>query len=164
MIDLEPGLLFLIAVAVTLAVVLLVTAPSKLGEALATAKRFGGNLILRVPLVFFAASFLARLIPPDTVSAALSAESGVRGVLIATVVGGVMPGGAAVAFPLALVLWQLGTGPAQMTALLTSWSVFAMHRVLIYELPMLGPRFVALRLSSSWIIPLVAGGVALLIF
>jgi hypothetical protein len=44
-----------------------------------------------------------------------------------------------------------------MTALLTAWSVYAMHRILTWEYPVLGWRFVALRLASSFFLPVTAG-------
>lgn len=156
----DPGLLFLCAVALILGAILLLREPARLKEALGLSCGYGQRLIFRVPLLFFAATFLGQLVPPDVVGPLLSAQSGWRGIVIAAAVGAVMPGGAAVAFPAALVLWQLGTGPAQMTALLTSWSVFAAHRLIVYELPMMGRRFVMLRLCSVWYAPFLTGALA----
>jgi hypothetical protein len=53
-----------------------------------------------------------------------------------------------------------GPGPSglpQLVAFLTAWSVFAFHRVLIYEATLMGWRFVALRLTASLVLPLLAG-------
>jgi hypothetical protein len=42
-------------------------------------------------------------------------------------------------------------------AFLTAWSVFAFHRVLIYEITLMGWRFSAVRLTSSLVLPPLAG-------
>jgi len=48
-------------------------------------------------------------------------------------------------------------------AYLTAWSVFALHHLFAFELPMMGARFALLRLVSSLILPFVAGILALLL-
>ena len=94
----------------------------------------------------------------------LVASGSIAGVIDATttevadeIVGGVMPGGPFVTFPLVITFSKAGAGVAQMTALLTAWSVYAMHRILTWEYPVLGWRFVALRLASSFFLPVLAG-------
>ena len=42
-------------------------------------------------------------------------------------------------------------------AFLTAWSIFAVHRVVLFELSLVGWRFTALRLASSGLAPIVAG-------
>ena len=50
-----------------------------------------------------------------------------------------------------------------MIAFLTAWSVFAFHRVLIYEITLMGWRFSAVRLISSLILPPLAGLLAMIL-
>lgn len=129
--------------------------------AIASAARFsadeGLRLAIRLPIALFAASCLAELIPDRLIAAILGDETGLVGILIATLVGGLMPGGPMVAFPMALVLAKEGAGGPQMIALVTGWSVFAFHRVIAYEGPMMGWRFVGLRFLTSAAIPPLAG-------
>lgn len=54
-------------------------------------------------------------------------------------------------------------GFAPLVALMTAWSVLAVHRVLSFELPLMGPRFVSMRLLASLPLPLIAGALASLI-
>lgn len=115
------------------------------------------QLVIRLPMALLAASFLTQIIPSDRISDALGAESGLFGILLASLIGGLLPGGPMASFPIALVIWQAGAGPAQTVALLAGWSVFALHRILAYEAPMMGWRFTALRLSASCLLPLTAG-------
>ena len=79
------------------------------------------------------------------------------GIVLAALIGGVMPGGPMTSFPIALIVFQGGAGAPQIVALLAGWSVFAMHRVLAYEAPMMGWGFVALRMSSCALLPVLAG-------
>jgi hypothetical protein len=83
--------------------------------------------------------------------------------MIASAVGGFIPGGPVLSFPFAVALMKTGAGVPQMAALLTAWSVFAMHRVLAFEIPLLGWRFTALRFTSSLLIPPLSGILAGLI-
>lgn len=151
---------FLILFAVTLAVA--VYTWQRHGErAIVSALRFsadeGLRLAIRLPIALFAAACLAELIPDRAIAAVMGADTGLWGILAASVVGGLLPGGPMIAFPMALILAQSGAGGAQMVALVTGWSVFAFHRVIAYEGPMMGWRFVALRFAVSAFVPPVAG-------
>jgi hypothetical protein len=66
-----------------------------------------------------------------------------------------------IAFPLVVVLRISGAGVPQVAAFLAAWSVFALHRVLIYEVAMMGYRFATIRLVSSLTLPIVSGGIAM---
>lgn len=158
---LDPAIIVLGLICLSLAGYLFVHDRSKIGEALVVAGRQGRILIIRVPLAILAASLIGRLIPTTYVSNLIGQESGIVGVLIASFVGAFIPGGPMLSFPLALVVWQLGAGQAQMVAFLASWSIFAVHRMISYELPLLGGRFVIIRMASSWMLPFLAGLIAM---
>jgi len=117
----------------------------------------GRALMIRLPLALLAASFLMQVLPVAKLVSIIGPQSGLTGILLASVIGGLMPGGPMTSFPLALVVLQGGAGVPQITALITGWSVFALHRVLAYEAPIMGWRFVGLRLASSLILPVAAG-------
>ena len=42
-------------------------------------------------------------------------------------------------------------------AFITAWTLFAIHRVVIYEIPLLGFSFLRLRLVSVFLMPVLAG-------
>jgi len=122
-----------------------------------TALQTGRALMIRLPLALLAASFLMQVLPVAALVPLIGPQSGLTGILLASLVGGLMPGGPMTSFPLALVVLEGGAGVPQITALITGWSVFAIHRVLAYEAPIMGWRFVGLRLACSVILPVVAG-------
>src|ERR1051325_977677 len=111
----------------------------------------------RIPLALLGAGFLSTLIPEESIGPLIGAESGWQGVVIAACVGGFIPSGPMVSFPIAIALVKAGAGMPQTIAFLTAWSLLAFHRVVTWEIPFLGPGFAALRLSSSWYLPLVTG-------
>ncbi len=114
-------------------------------------------LAIRLPMALLTASFLTQMLPTERVADVLGRDTGFWGILLAGAIGGLMPGGPMLSFPLALVVWQSGAGEAQTVALLAGWSVFAMHRMLAFEAPMMGWRFVGLRLASSFALPTLTG-------
>jgi uncharacterized membrane protein YraQ (UPF0718 family) len=113
----------------------------------------GIRLAIRLPFALVAASCLAELIPDRAIAAVLGADTGLTGVLVASLLGGLLPGGPMVTFPVAVLLAREGAGGPQLIALVTGWSVYAIHRVISYEGPIMGWRFVALRMLASLLVP-----------
>lgn len=118
-------------------------------------------LLIRLPIALIAASFVGELIPQALFGEWLGKRSGLSGVVLASVLGGILPGGPTVTFPLILVLERAGVGIPQLIALLTGWSCFAVHRVLAYELPTLGWSFVWRRWLVSMILGPLSGALAI---
>jgi uncharacterized membrane protein YraQ (UPF0718 family) len=121
--------------------------------AFATLKGVLPLMLLALPM----AGFLAVLVPERFAALLLGPETGLRGHLVATVVGAFIPGGPFVSFPIVLALWSSGAGPAQMVTLISAWSVLAINRVIVWEAPLMGWRFVALRLATGFWLPLASG-------
>lgn len=119
-------------------------------------------IALRLPLALMAASLLGELLPRETLAILLGPQSGWQGIVLATGLGTLLPGGPMVSFPFVILLQQAGMAPAPMVALMTAWSVLALHRVLSFELPLMGARFVMLRWIVSLPLPLIAGMLAAL--
>lgn len=97
------------------------------------------------------------LIPQDVVARHFGRASGLRGVLMATGAGMVTPGGPMVSVPLLVVLAHSGAGMASLVAYMTSWSLFGMHRIISWEAPLMGWRFVIVRVIPSLAFPVIAG-------
>ena len=117
----------------------------------------GRILVLRLPLAMLVGAFLIELVPQEMVHNAIGEESGLTGILIASVAGALLPGGPFLSFPIAVALYKAGVGTPQLMAMLTAWSVYAIHRTLIFELPIMGARFILLRVASSIMFPPLVG-------
>jgi uncharacterized membrane protein YraQ (UPF0718 family) len=150
-----------------LAVVFLVLAYFKGDNAHITGLKTGGSLLLQVaPLLIFAfiiAGIIPLLVPQEMISRWVGAESGMRGILIGTVVGGCLPGGPFVSLPMAAGLLQVGAGVGTMVALLTAWSLLAFSR-LPMEIGIMGWKFTLIRLACTFFFPPIAGFIANRIF
>ncbi len=122
-----------------------------------------GNLLLQIaPLLIFAfivAGMIQILVPTEIISKWVGAESGFRGIMIGTVVGGFMPGGPYVCLPMAAGLLRVGAGVGTMVALLTSWSLWGISR-LPMEVGVLGWKFTLIRLACTFFFPPIAGLIA----
>jgi uncharacterized membrane protein YraQ (UPF0718 family) len=134
------------------------------GVALRALQETRDNLGRIMPMMLAAmpmATFLAELVPPDIAAGWLGPGSGLAGLVLASLVGGLIPGGPYASFPLVLTFLKAGAGPAQMVALITGWAVLAVHRVVMWEVPLLGVRFAVIRTLASLALPLLAGLLAL---
>lgn len=147
----------LLGVAVILAVIAWRSPARPMRPALATAGRQLAVIAPRVLLALLTASFLAQLLPTDIIATWLNPERGFVGLIIAAGLGALIPGGAVIAAPIALLLSKAGAGLPQIMTFLTSWSLLAVHRVLVFEIPMAGWRFTVVRLSSAFAFPFVMG-------
>ena len=126
-----------------------------------------GNILIQIaPLLVFAfitAGLAQAIIPSETVSQWVGTESGVKGVLIGAVAGGLMPGGPFISMPIAAGLLQAGANIGTMVALITGWSLWAFTRLPI-EIGIMGWRFTAVRLAVTFTFPIITGLLANLIF
>lgn len=151
------SLLILAAATIATAIYAWNREPAAIGRAGRFSLDEGMRLAIRLPFSLIAASCLAELIPDRYIVAMMGPETGLKGILLSSLFGGLLPGGPIVSFPIAILLAREGAGGAQVIALITGWSVYALHRVIAYEMPIMGGRFVALRMLSSAFVPPVAG-------
>lgn len=103
------------------------------------------------------AGALRQLLSPGALARWMGAESGWFGLLVATVAGTLTPGGPMAAFPLVLVLAGAGADRGALVAYILGWGLNGFQRLLVYEVPLLGPEFTAMRfLLTAWM-PVLAG-------
>lgn len=121
----------------------------------------GLDLFLRVApqlvIGFMLAGMVTVLLPAEFLGRYVGEESGMLGLAIATVAGAATPGGPFLQFPLVAALVGAGAGVGPMAAYLTAWSLMGWHRIVIYELPLLGASFTGARLLVSLVLPIVVG-------
>ena len=126
-----------------------------------------GNILLQIaPLLIFAfimAGMIQVLIPQEMISRWVGAESGLRGLLIGTVVGGFTPGGPYVSLPIAAGLLRAGASIGTMVAFMTAWSLLAISRLPL-EVGLLGWEFTLVRLACTFFFPPIAGLIANTLF
>jgi uncharacterized membrane protein YraQ (UPF0718 family) len=115
-----------------------------------------------LPLLIFAfivAGMIQVLLPSEILSRWVGDESGIKGIMIGAIVGGLAPGGPYVSLPIVAGLLKSGASVGTMVAFLTGWSLWAVGR-LPMEVGILGWRFTLIRLLSILIFPPIAGLIA----
>jgi uncharacterized membrane protein YraQ (UPF0718 family) len=112
----------------------------------------------RVILALLAAGFLSHLMPHEVIAQWVGHDSGLKGIAIATALGAIMPGGPLIAFPIVVVLSKAGAGMPALVTFLTSWSVLGIQRIIGFELPMMGSKFVINRVAIGIFLPPLSGG------
>jgi len=130
-------------------------------EAIEQALGSAGRTLLTIVPLFAAGLLLAglvqQLVPRDRVKGWLGTASGWRGLLLAVGIGIITPGGPFTSFPLVVALAEAGADIGVLVAYLTAWSTLGLNRILVWEIQLLGPDFVALRVAASLPLAVIAG-------
>ncbi|TFH01626.1 MAG: permease [Calditrichales bacterium] len=114
-------------------------------------------MLPQIVMAILISGFFSVIVPTELVANWLGKDSGAKGILIGSLTGGLTPGGPIICLPIVAIIFKAGAGLGPIIAFLTAWSIFAIHRVFAYEIPLMGVRFVMIRLLSSVILPPLAG-------
>ena len=143
-----------------IAIVLLFLAYQKGGGEHILGLKSAGNMLLQIaPLLVFAfiiAGVIQVLIPGELISKWVGVESGFRGVLVGSILGGLTPGGPYVSMPIAAGLLRAGASLGTMVAFMAGWSLLAVHR-LPMEVGLMGWKFALIRTACVFLFPPIAG-------
>ena len=120
------------------------------------------HLLPRIGIGVIGAGFIAEILPKALIAPWLGAESGFTGILIATIGGALTPGGPVVGFAVGAAALKGGAGAPQVIAYSTAWALFAVHRLVLFEVPMMPPRMVWLRALVCVPLPFIAAAAAML--
>ncbi len=122
-----------------------------------------GLIALVVPKLgaaFLVGGFVQVLLPRDAMARWIGEHSGLSGIALASGAGMVTPGGPMTSFPLVCTLHEAGTGRGPLVAYLTAWATLGFQRIVIWEIPIMGLEFTALRVLVSLPLPIIAGLIA----
>jgi uncharacterized membrane protein YraQ (UPF0718 family) len=115
------------------------------------------EIIPRMVAAFTLAGLIQAIVPQDAIVRWMGQGSGAKGLLIGMALGGLTPGGPMTHFPVVASLFKIGVGMGPLVSYLTAWSLFGLQRVIMWEIPFLGPKVVAVRIAVSLAFPFVAG-------
>ena len=118
------------------------------------------DVLPRLVAAFLLAGFVEVLMPRDLIRKWIGDKSGLKGVLIASLAGALTPGGPIASFPLIAALYKLGADFGPLVAYLTAWELIAVQRMVVWEIPFMGTRFVLFRVLVSFLLPVLAGMIA----
>lgn len=118
------------------------------------------NILPRVMVALSVAALIWVMLPRNRVSALVGKDSGIGGLLVATVAGAVTPGGPSSAYALLAMLGASGAERGVLVAYITSWAMLGLQRVLLWDVPFMGTEFAIFRVAVCLPLPLVAGLIA----
>lgn len=121
------------------------------------------RLLPRIMLGVIGAGYIAALLPQETVGRWLGADSGLLGIAIAAAGGAFTPGGPVIGFSIGAAALKGGAGTPQVIAYTTAWALFAVQRLVMWEIPVMPRRLVVLRIAASLPLPFLAAGMAMLL-
>jgi uncharacterized membrane protein YraQ (UPF0718 family) len=101
--------------------------------------------------------FVILLLPREIVVRWVGAESGLTGLLVASSIGIILPGGPFTIYPIAGAFLAIGADAGAAIAFVTSWTLLGVNRAVIWELPFFGIDFVTWRVLLSLPLPMLAG-------
>jgi uncharacterized membrane protein YraQ (UPF0718 family) len=120
------------------------------------------RLVPRLAIGVLGSGFIGEIMPQTLIAAWLGPNSGFTGTLIASLSGALTPGGPMVGFAIGVAALKSGASAPQVIAYSTAWALFALNRVIIWEMPMMPPRIVWLRVLVSLPLPFLAAWIAML--
>jgi uncharacterized membrane protein YraQ (UPF0718 family) len=120
----------------------------------------GGKTLLGViPLLlaaFAITGFLQVLVPQEQIERLLGSAAGWRGILLACLAGGLIPGGPYAYYPIAAALLHSGAGLGAIVAFVTAKNMWSLSR-LPMEFALLGPRLTISRYLITLLVPPIMG-------
>jgi uncharacterized membrane protein YraQ (UPF0718 family) len=102
-------------------------------------------------------AFVTLLLPRETIARWVGADSGLAGILLATLAGAILPGGPFTIYPVAAAFLAVGADAGAACAFVISWTLLGYARALVWELPFFGLDFITWRILFSIPLPIIAG-------
>jgi uncharacterized membrane protein YraQ (UPF0718 family) len=119
----------------------------------------GRTLWRNLPILllgFAIAGLVQVLVPRELISRWLGDQAGIRGVLLACLVGGLVPGSPYAVFPLVAGLYKAGAGLGAVVGFVSAWSLWSVSRLPI-EMALIEPRAALVRYGITFAVPPLAG-------
>ena len=123
-----------------------------------------GGILPRVLAGCLLGAFIAEILPHEKVSRSLGPESGLKGLLIGTAFGAILPGGPFTAYPVASALLTVGADFGATIAMVVSWTLIGYGRAVAWELPIMGSEFTLWRIVISLPLPVLAGALGRFVY
>jgi uncharacterized membrane protein YraQ (UPF0718 family) len=102
-------------------------------------------------------AFVTLLLPRETIVKWVGTESGITGILVATIAGAILPGGPFTIYPVAGSFLVAGADVGAACAFVISWTLIGYTRAIVWELPFFGLDFVTWRILFSLPLPILSG-------
>ena len=153
----DTATLFMIAAAAIMLVLVYWKSPAVAHQVLNATVALFLEILPRMVAAFTLAGLIQAIVPQELIVSWMGQGSGLKGILIGMTLGGLTPGGPMTHFPVLASLYKIGVGVGPLVSYMTAWSLFGLQRVIMWEIPFLGSKIVAIRVGVSFFFPFVAG-------
>ncbi|MEM7774452.1 MAG: permease [Pseudomonadota bacterium] len=153
----KTTLFYVLLALVSAALVWIIKSPAAMTDAVSGALLLFAAIAPMIVMGLFLGGLVKAIADPAKVAPILGQQSGLRGLALASILGALTPGGPFAAFPIVYAIFAAGADVGAVVAFLTGWSLIALHRVVVWELPLMGPDVVGLRILISLPLPVLAG-------
>ncbi|MGY4365806.1 uncharacterized membrane protein YraQ (UPF0718 family) [Bradyrhizobium sp. LB1.3] len=123
-----------------------------------------GGILPRVLAGCLLGAFISEILPHEKVSRSLGPKSGLKGLLIGTAFGAILPGGPFTAYPVASALLAVGADFGAVIAMVVSWTLIGYGRAVAWEIPIMGTDFTLWRIIISLPLPVLAGALGRFVY
>jgi uncharacterized membrane protein YraQ (UPF0718 family) len=123
-----------------------------------------GEILPRVLAGCLLGAFITEILPHEKVSRSLGPTSGLKGLLIGTAFGAILPGGPFTVYPVAAALLTVGADFGATIAMVVSWTLIGYGRAIAWELPIMGTDFTIWRIVISLPLPILAGALGRFVY
>jgi uncharacterized membrane protein YraQ (UPF0718 family) len=154
---LDPSTLVLAALALVFAIVAYFKDPSLPAIGARNGLSMLGFVLPRLIPALLLAGLFQVVVPQEVVSRYFGREAGLRGLVMAMMAGIMTPGGPMVSVPFLVALANSGAAVPALVTYMTAWSLFGLQRIIAWEAPLMGWKFVWVRIIPSLAFPIVAG-------
>lgn len=155
--NMDASTLIMLAAALLLLIAVYFHSPDSAAKGLRSTLALVIAIAPRMLAAFVIAGLIQAIVPEEVIVRWMGKGSGWRGISIGMIIGSLTPGGPMTHFPIIATLFKMGVGIGPLVSYLTAWSLFGLQRIILWELPFLGGRVVAVRLIVSALFPLLAG-------
>ncbi len=155
---LDKTLLLLAAIVLAAGLAALATGGWPLAfDGLKRAGQLVNTIWLRLLLGFTLGGLVQVLIPRELIVKWLGRTSGLKGIIIGSYIGIIVPGGPYVTLPIIASLYRAGAGVGPVIALLTGRGLLGIQALVVWQIPFLGMEIPLARYIACLLVPPLVG-------
>ena len=148
--------LTILGMVLVITVILLSIFPERTNPIMSTSWDFFIEMILILPAVMLILGLFTVFVPKEIVVKYLGKTSGIKGIILAIILGALPTGPLYVAFPMAAALLKKGAKISNIIVFLSAWACIKIPQEMV-ELQFLGVQFMLLRLILTIIFVIIMG-------
>jgi len=148
--------LIILGIILIITVILISIFPDRKGPVISTSWDFFIEMMLILPAVMVILGLFTIFVTKETIAKYLGKTSGIKGIILAIILGALPTGPLYVAFPMAAALHKKGAKISNIIVFLSAWACIKIPQEMV-ELQFLGPQFMLLRLILTIIFVIIMG-------